>query len=186
MADRQTYRSMMRRPTAEEGERGARYILWISGTRDVGGSILRPDSTPLWHYETRPRRHPWSPLCLFCGKPRFVLKNPEGGERVLIRRVRRFPARFQIDLDGQAVGSIDRVGFLRNKYRLVLPGGSTWIVQMPLFSVDHGAWSESGALAWIAEGPSKRQWSVLIQEGADSLPLLAGLAFIHRERWCYS
>ena len=60
-----------------------------------------------------------------------------------------------------------------------------WMFRMPLFTVFFGGESTAGELFWVEVGPSNLQWNVLFQPGTDQVPLVAGLAFLHRQRWCY-
>ena len=57
---------------------------------------------------------------------------------------------------------------------------------MPLFTVYFHGESSSNSRVWVVVGPSKRQWTLLAEAGSDDERLLAALAFIHREWWCYS
>jgi len=45
--------------------------------------------------------------------------------------------------------------------------------------------SRSGPEIWVAVGPSKMEWRVLIKRDTREWPLLAALAFIHVEAWNY-
>jgi hypothetical protein len=45
--------------------------------------------------------------------------------------------------------------------------------------------SSTGVEIWVAVGPFKKEWSVLMRRDAREWPLLAALAFIHVEWWNY-
>jgi hypothetical protein len=47
---------------------------------------------------------------------------------------------------------------------------------MPLFTIRFFGDSSTGVEIWVAVGPSKKEWSVLIKRDAREWPLLAALA----------
>jgi hypothetical protein len=119
-------------------------------------------------------------------KPDFVLFDAEEREVLRVRRTTRFPARFEIIEGGRVIGEIALRSILRNQYTIEFDAGLRWLVRMPLFTTYFAGASSTGTRAWIVVGPSERQWRLLVEPEADSVHLLCGLAFIHRERWCYS
>jgi hypothetical protein len=173
------------RPDASDLERGAQYIFQIGRESDSPGVILGEPGVMRWQYQTRPRRSAWSPLNLF-KKPDFIVTDPEGREILQIRRVKRFPPTFEIVENNQVVARIARQSILRNKYTIEFNSGPTWTVRMPLFSISFRSESTVGTRVWMWISSSKMQWSILAEPGTDSVHLLSGLAFIHREWWCYS
>ena len=176
-----------RPPSPEEIERGVPYSLQLNGALDCPGAILAEpgNANVRWHCRTDPCRSPYSPLNLL-RKPDFVLTDPEERVVLRIRRNSRVPPRFNMIQDGEVVGTICLRSILRNKYAIALKAGPTWTFRMPLFTVHFHGESTAESRVWVAVGPSKLQWTLLAQPGTDDLRLLAGLAFIHREWWCYS
>jgi hypothetical protein len=174
-----------RPPSEDEIERGARHCLVIAWDRGSPGSILPEIGDARWHCRTEPCRSAWSALNLL-RKPDFVLVDQEERGVLRIRRASRLPPRFSILQNGEVVGTIGLRSFLRNKYSIVLTDGPTWTFRMPLFRIYFHGESSSDSRLWIQVGPGKTQWNLLAQAGADDVRLLAALAFIHREWWCYS
>jgi len=101
-----------------------------------------------------------------------------------VRKVGRFPPRFEMIENGVSVGTIRRRGFLRNRYTVDFPSGPSWTIHLPLFTLNFGGVSSAGGKVWILVGPPKLQWNLLFQSGAADVRLLFALAFIHREWWC--
>ena len=88
--------------------------------------------------------------------------------------------------DDRPVGEIALRSVFRNTYAITLAGGSTWLFRMPLFAVTFHGESQDGRQVWVRVGPRKTRWNILLDASLDHLHLLAALAFIHREWWCYS
>ena len=172
-------------PEKEQIDNGRKYCLCVDNTPETRGAILDESGTLLWRYEPRPLRSVYSPLNLL-GKPELVFINREEQEVLKISRNRRLPPSFEL-LDGdQSVGRIVLQTPLRNRYRVEFQTGTTWLIKMRLFSTYFPGKALTGKRVWIMVGPCKRQWNLLLDPEADHLHLLAALAFIHREWWCYS
>ena len=184
----QTLRSMRMAPKPDDIERAATYGLVLdSSAKEVPSFIFdMPGATePCWRLRTDPPRSPWSPLN-FWRKPEFLLIDRDSREILRIRRRRRIPACFHLVVKGDPIGTVQPRGILRNKYALAFKDGPTWTFHMPLFTWLFWGESNTGERIWVQMGPSKVQWTVRMQPEADDVRLLAGLAFIHREWWCYS
>ena len=168
-----------------EFAQGHQYCFQIGDEIEWPGVILAEPGAVRWRYTTDPKRSPWSPANLF-GKPEFVVTDSDGRETLRVRRASHFPPRFEMTEQGQTVGSISLRTVLRNRYTLQLRDEPTWTFHMPLFTVYFRAESTAGREVLVRVGPSKKQWNLLAEPGADSSRLLCGLAFIHREWWSYS
>ncbi len=172
-------------PDAETIERGDRYWFLIEETLDFSGAILEASGTIRWRYLTSPRRSPYS-LVNLKRKPDFLVLNPDGLDLLRIRRDKRLPPIFHMIEGSRVVGRIRLRSILRNTYTLDFEEGPTWTVRMPLYTVNFWGESSVNSHVWILTGPSKKQWNLLSEPGATNVRLLSGLAFIHREWWCYS
>lgn len=168
-------------PSDETFENGAKYYSIISWDGSNPGEIFDDSEVLRWRCELRPARSPRSPLNLY-RKPAFVVRTPDGNEVVVIRRVRRFPAKFEMVDHEKVVGIIRLQSILRNKYLITLSDGYEWTVRMPLFTVYFWAESSEGSRIWIIMGPVMK-WSYLVEPGCDNAHLVSALSFIHRE-WC--
>jgi hypothetical protein len=171
-------------PSADMRARGAAYVLQVGHGVDSPGTILQEPGVVRWRYQTQPRRNPWSVANLI-RKPEFVVVDGGMQEVLRIRRSKRTPVKFDILDDGNVVGTIGHRSILRNAYTLDLRGGITWRFRMPLFTVLFHGKSNRGSQLWALVGPSKMRWNLLVEPGADSVDLLAALAFVHWEWWCY-
>src|SRR5687768_6716531 len=168
-----------RPPTHDQIERGVPYLLqlgwglgypgWIFAEAEPGTATVR------WHCRTEPCRSNFSPLSLI-RKPDFVLLDHEEREVLRIRRNTRFPPRFNIIHIGEVVGTIGLRSILQNKYAINLKAGPKWIFRMPLFTLHFYGVSSSNARVWVVVGPSKMEWTLLTEAGANDVRLLAGLA----------
>ena len=172
-------------PDADELERGAKFVLKLGFESDHPGVIEDPLGVVRWRYETQPRRSAYSLANLF-RKPDFVLGSPEGREVLRIRRVSRHPPTFAMQGKGLVLATLVRRSILRNKYVLQFKEGQAWTFRMPLFTTSFWGESAPGRRLWVEMGPSTLQWNVLFQPGGESVELLGGLAFIHRDWLCYS
>ncbi|MEI6862608.1 MAG: hypothetical protein WCL04_10205 [Verrucomicrobiota bacterium] len=160
---------------------GTHWHLKLDGSNKYDpGVIIGELESNRWRYETQPKRLQFFELIK---KPDFVVIDSTENECLRIRRHSRLLPSFEMIEDGQVIGKITLCSVLRNKYTFELRSGPTWTFRMPLFTVHFPGESSEGKQIWIIVGPSKKQWNVLIQPGADSLQLLAFLAFVHREWW---
>jgi len=57
---------------------------------------------------------------------------------------------------------------------------------MPLFTIFFHGESDNRTSIWVAVGPSKKEWSILIRPGVNDRHLVPALAFIHNESWHYA
>ena len=146
--------------------------------------ILTEPGVTSWRYATDPKRDPWSPMNLF-GKPHFVVTDLSGNEVLRVRRDTRFPLRFEMIEHGETIGRISLRSLFRNRYTLQFGNEPTWTFHMPLLTIYFRAESTCGREVLVRVGPSKKQWNLLAEPGTDTIYLLCGLAFIHREWWSY-
>jgi len=167
-------------------ERGAKFWFQVENIPESPGVVVRgvPEDGR-WRYETQPKRSVYSPFNLL-KKPDFVVADGQGQEVLRVRRSGRFPARFEMLENGQSIGKIVLRSILRNKYTIEFKDGSIWTFHMPLFTIYFSGESTVGSHVWVMVGPSKREWNLLFETGAEDKHLAFGLAFIHREWWCYS
>ncbi len=172
-------------PDAEIIEHGDKYVFGIENTLDFSGVILEASGIIRWRYQTSPRRSPYS-LFNLIRKPDFVLLNPDGLELLRICQHKRLPPIFQIIERNRVVGTIRLRSILRNKCSLDFEDGLMWDFHMPLFTVCFWGKSNVNSYVWVQVGPGKRQWNLLSGHKDTNIRLLSGLAFIHREWWCYS
>jgi hypothetical protein len=173
-------------PSPSEIERGAGYVFQLDGgASDAPGCIYDNAGNACWNYRTEPRRSAYSPLNLV-RKPDFVLLDHESQEVLRISRNTRVPPRFDIIQNGGVVGTIGLRSILRNKYMLTLKGGPAWTFRMPLFTIHFYGKSSVDSRVWVVIGANKTEWYLLTQAGTTDVRLVGGLAFIHREWWCYS
>jgi hypothetical protein len=171
-------------PDANDQLHGEKFRLVLENTLDFAGSVTDDSGQVLLRYAMDPAQSPYSLLNLF-RKTDFVVSNADGVELLRIRRRRSVFPYFELVEHKTVVGTIQCRNFSGTAYTMTLPEQSQWSVRMPSFSLSFWAESSSGAHLWILVGPSKRQWNVLFQPGVNSLPCIAGLAFIHRRWWCY-
>ena len=170
-------------PDAGQLERGGKYILFLRDSYGSSGESISDSKTPLWRFETRPKRA----LSNFLRKPtHFILSDTQQREIFQISREGGFPARFNIVEKDQVIGKIMLRTILRNKYSIEFDGGPGWLLHLRLFTIFFSGESSTGKRVWVRVGPSKRQWNLLVEPEADDVYFLGALAFIHREWWCYS
>lgn len=86
---------------------------------------------------------------------------------------------------GRIIGRVKMCSVFRNKYAIDIDPVNSWTFRMPLFTIRFFGDSRSGPEIWVAVGPSKMEWRVLIKRDTSEWPLLAALAFIHVEAWNY-
>lgn len=165
---------------------GAKFLSHINPRPDrYRGEIWSASDTIRWKYwrsEKRVRRTLQNPF----GKRDFVIAQPATNDELVVRRSCFLPPIFNIlNRDGAAVGTIRLTSILRNRYTIAIHGEGTWTFRIVLFSVRCYAVANGTPVLWIAVGPSKRHWNVLVKPGAREWPLLAAIAFIHTEWWNY-
>ena len=174
-------------PTEEQITTGNAYITEISWESDYSGEVYRiyeEENELCWKFGTVPKRSPHSLLNLL-NRPIFVVSNPDGEEMLQIRRSNLFIPSFEIIEGGNSVGRIRMASVLRNKFSVDITGLGSWLIHMPLFTIYFGGYTSEGTNLWIAVGPSKRQWNILLEPNMDNFRLLASLSFIHRQWWCF-
>lgn len=154
------------------------------GVEGHSGAVMDEHGVIRWRYgirknaSTRRLRNPFN-------KPDFVIADPEGRVEVVIRRASFIPPVFNIIEAGRVIGRVSMRSPFRNKYEIEIDRVNSWTFRMPLFTIRFFGDSSAGVEIWVAVGPSKKEWSVLIKRDAREWPLLAALAFIHVESWNY-
>jgi hypothetical protein len=171
-------------PTETEYEHGYKLVSRIHVGRSSAGSVLGVDLAPLWHFRTNPPRSAWSLLNIW-RKPQFIVADTNGRDLIIIRRMARLPPRFELSCDGRGIGLITLRSIFRTRYSIVFRDGPNWSFRMPLFRVSFAGRSSTGQALWVSLN-GERQWSILFSDTRAPLELIAALAFIHRERWCYA
>jgi hypothetical protein len=147
--------------------------------------VLDEKGSIRWRYGVRNDafgRRPGNPF----NKPDFVIANSDTKDEVIIRRASFIPPVFNIMEADRVIGRVRMRSMFRNKYDIDIDGVNTWTFRMPLFTVRFFGDSSAGVEIWVAVGPSKIEWNILIKGSAKEWPLLAVLAFIHTEWWNYS
>jgi hypothetical protein len=154
------------------------------GTDGHSGAVLDEQGAIRWRYGTRE-----NPSVCRLGnpfnKPDFVIADPDGRDEVVISRASFIPPVFNIMEAGRIIGRVRMCSVFRNKYAIDIDRVNSWTFRTPLFTIRFFGDSRSGPEIWVAVGPSKMEWSVLIKRDAHEWPLLAALAFIHVEAWNY-
>ena len=173
-------------PTKDQVEHGTGYTSWIELNPPASGGIYNTSDPPeiVYRCSTEPSRNSFS-LFNLLKKPDFVLVDEASRCTLRIRRKRRLPATFDIIDHETVVGVIQRKSVLRNKYLVRFSEGLEWTIRMPLFTIDFYGISSLSTNLWIRVWPGKNQWCLLLNGGEDDRRLLAAIAFIHREWWCY-
>jgi hypothetical protein len=118
-------------------------------------------------------------------KPDFVIANLNRSEEIVIRRASFIPPVFNILQAGKSIGRIRMCSLFRNKYAIEMDGANPWIFRMPLYTIRFFGNSYTQTGIWVALGPSKMEWYILLKYDVMEWPLLAALAFIHVEWWNY-
>ncbi len=113
----------------------------------------------------------------------FVVSNIGTGEELVFRKASCLRSVFDILDGGAVVGTIRKRGILRNRYTINISGLSHWIFRIPLFSTRFRGESEDKGSIWVSVGPSKAEWSILVDPNSNNLILISVLAFIHNEYW---
>lgn len=154
------------------------------GTDGHSGAVLDEQGAIRWRYGTRKKpsgRRLGNPF----NKPDFVIADPDGRGEVVICRTSFIPPVFNIMEAGRIIGRVKMCSVFRNKYAIDIDPVNSWTFRMPLFTIRFFGDSRSGPEIWVAVGPSKMEWRVLIKRDTREWPLLAALAFIHVEAWNY-
>jgi hypothetical protein len=153
--------------------------------RHVSGDIMDENGAVLWRYSRQSAQ-----TCLTrithknpFGKPDFEVKNPEGQCVCVIRRSSLVPSIFLMLLNDDLIGEIHPCGFFWNQYRIKLPDHGLWTLRLTLFTVYFWGDNQGVPQVWVRMGPTKTEWSVLIEPGVSVTPLVYALAFIHNECW---
>jgi hypothetical protein len=151
-------------------------------TYEGNGTIYDSKGEIVWQVKTQHSdNRPHYPHGFF-RLPDFVVYDKTDKELIRVRLERRLPlARFVMFESGVQVCRIRQRSILLNKYGLDFADHSKWMFHMPLFSVIFRGRSETGARIRVRLR-THNLWYVLIDSDADSLRLVAALAFIHRER----
>lgn len=156
-------------PNAEDLEKGAEYLLRIGPFLYGEGDITARSSGERWRTEKRKRQ--------------FAVIDAAGNTILQIRRDKLFPPLFSLIADDEVIGTMASRPVMRNRYVVTFATGETWAFHPKLFTAYFPGESADGKKLWVTVGPSKREWSLLIQPGADDPRLVAALAFMHREWW---
>lgn len=173
-------------PDKECVANGHKFLSQIDRGKDGhSGAVLDEQGVIRWRYGTR--KNPFVP-CLGnpFNKPDFVIADPDGRDEVVIRRASFIPPVFNIMEAGRIIGTVKMRSVFRNRYTIDIESVNSWTFRMPLFTIRFFGVSRSGPEIWVAVGPSKMEWSILIKRDAREWPLLAALAFIHVEAWNYA
>jgi hypothetical protein len=161
-------------PPAEAGK----YILHCN--YDGSGEIYVSSGEIRWRvkadFSGRPH-HPYRRFQL----PDFVVYDWTDREIYRFKVVRKLVlAHFVMVENGLPVCTIRQRSLFLNKYTLDFANGQQWIFRLPLFSVMFGGLSATGAKIRVRL-LTHNVWHVWMDEMADNPPLVAALAFIHRE-----
>lgn len=172
-------------PSEEDAARGIKVRSLIDrGADGHSGAVRDEQGAVRWRYEVRNNssgRHPGNPF----NKPDFVLADPDSRDELIIRRTSFVPSVFNIMEAGRVIGRIRMRSMFRNKYSIDVDGMNSWTFRMPLFTVRFFGDSRAGTEIWVAVGPSKMEWNILIKPDVKERPLVAALTFIHTEWWNY-
>jgi hypothetical protein len=165
---------------------GGKYLCQIDrGNNGHTGMVRDEKGSIRWKYGVRASPSGRSLRNPF-GKPDFVINDPSGKNEIVVRRASFIPPAFTVMEAGGSIGRIRLTTLLRNRYEIMLAGVQPLIFRMPLFTVRFWGGSQSGPEFWVAVGPSKMEWSILVKPGLDDRRLIAVLSFIHVEWWNFS
>jgi hypothetical protein len=172
-------------PTQECIASGIKFGCQIDRKADGhSGSVRDEQGVVRWRFRVRNNafgRGPGNPF----NKPDFVIAEPDAQNELIIRRASFIPPVFNIIETGTIIGRIGMRSIFRNKYAIDIHGVNSWTFRMPLSTVRFYGESSVGAEIWVAVGPSKMEWNILIKPGVKEQPLVAALSFIHTEWWNY-
>jgi hypothetical protein len=167
---------------------GGKYLCQIDRGKNGHTGVVRDEKGSIrWKYGARARangsgrsiRNPF-------GKPDFVINDIGGQNEIVIRRASFIPPAFMVMEERASIGRIRLTTILRNRYEIMLSEMQPLTFRMPLFTVRFWGGSKSGPEVWVAVGPSKMEWSILVKPGLDDRHLIAVLSFIHVEWWNFS
>jgi hypothetical protein len=179
----------LKRTTAPPDEQciahGRKFFCQIDrGMGGHDGTVTDEHGVVRWRYGTRKNSSAYRFANPF-NKPDFVIAAPDGSDEVVIRRLSFVPPVFSILRSGTVIGSIKMCSLFRNKYVIAIDQVNVWTFRMPLYTIYFFGESETRPEIWVAMGPSKKEWIILIKPEASEWPLLAALSFIHVEAWNY-
>ena len=143
------------------------------------GEIYNSIGQVVWRFKTLHRR-PHYPYGIF-RLPDFVVLDPAEKEVFRIKLERRWSlGQFALNENGRRIGTLRQRSFLRNKFTLHFASGQQWVFRLPLFSVRFGGVSGTGEnIRMRVQG--HKVWWVIMDPAMDTPPLVAAVAFIHRE-----
>jgi hypothetical protein len=146
------------------------------------GQILDKENNPLWQYNSVGGNRFHSSVYGFFRLPVFVVQDLEGHEVLSFRRTKRFPLSvFEVKEGNRLIGTIRQRSLLFTKYRLEFEGGLRCTFRMPLFTIWFKGTVETGG-QFLVQLWQHRVWLVRIDSNINSFPLVAAIAFMHRER----
>jgi hypothetical protein len=85
--------------------------------------------------------------------------------------------------DGELVWRLSVRSVVRKHPALELADGGSWTFDTPFFWWQHLTGTALGAPRLLGSYPTTRLWLMWVQPGWDKFDLLAGVAFLHRQRW---
>ena len=132
------------------------------GTDRHSGAVQDEQGVIRWRYGTGKNpcgRHLGNPF----NKPDFVIADADERDEVVICRASFIPPVFNIMEAGRIIGRVKISSVFRNKYAIDIDSVNSWTFRMPLFTIRFFGNSRSGPEIWVAVGPSKMEWSVLIK-----------------------
>lgn len=146
----------------------------------IGEVYGAPGAEPQWRYRPPPSR--WNFLNGLLRRPDFIFEDSDGREVLrIVRETGSFSSAFSILQDGERIGSLTREGLLPLHYSIEFDAGGRWSFDLPLFRIPYGG-TERGGGRFVLRLESELVWFVKFDQGYDSVPLIAAVAFIHCER----
>jgi len=172
-------------PTEEGIARGTKVLCQIDrGADGHTGALWDEKGIIRWRYGLRKNGPGWGRGNPF-NKRDFVVAEPDAGNEVIIRRDSFLPPVFNIIGAGTIIGTIRMRSMFRNKYTIDIDEMNSLTFRMPLFTTSFYGESSVGTEVWVALGPSKMEWYILIKPGLKVWPLVPAVSFIHTEWWNY-
>jgi hypothetical protein len=149
-------------------------------TWDGDGEIYNQENKVVWRFKMTGLKQ--SVEVGMARPPVFVLCDADGNELAAISRERRLPlTRFVVAQNGSRCGTIWQRSIWFTKYEFEFTNRSKWMLYMPMFSVSGNVVAETGAVIWV-QARTRREWYVRFDLGADSLPMIAALTFVVRNK----